>query len=103
MEDHETKYLFSPHWREFRESVLKSQRERLGRNICERCPKDTNEKAENDLQVHHLTYESVSVRSARRTWKSFAENATTKFICAIPRVERNIVLRDTKDSTVTLA
>lgn len=59
MEEYETKYLFSSHWREFRESVLKAQRERLGRNICERCPKDANEKAESDLQVHHLTYERL--------------------------------------------
>jgi hypothetical protein len=59
MEDYETKYLFSPHWRQFRESVLKAQRERLGRNICERCSKGANEKAASDLHVHHLTYEHL--------------------------------------------
>ena len=59
MEEYETKYLFSIHWREFRERVLTSQRERLGRNICERCPPDANEKLATDLHVHHLTYERL--------------------------------------------
>jgi len=59
MEEYETKYLFSPHWRKFRETALNTQKERLGRNICERCPVDSNEKAAGDLHVHHRTYERL--------------------------------------------
>jgi 5-methylcytosine-specific restriction endonuclease McrA len=59
MEEYETKYLFSSHWREFRETTLKAQKDRLGRNICERCPEYSNEKAANDLHVHHRTYERL--------------------------------------------
>jgi 5-methylcytosine-specific restriction endonuclease McrA len=59
MDDYETQYLYSSHWREFRKSVLKAQRGRLGRNICEHCPKDANEMGECDLQIHHLTYERL--------------------------------------------
>lgn len=59
MEDYETKYLFSGHWREFRASVLEVQRARLGRNVCERCPEDANEKITDELHVHHRTYERL--------------------------------------------
>src|ERR1700722_9061617 len=59
IEDYETKYLFSSHWREFRESALTAQRARLGRNVCERCPQDANEKAAELLHIHHRTYERL--------------------------------------------
>lgn len=59
MKDYETKYLLSLHWKAFRKLALEAQRERLGRNCCERCPKDTNKKLPNELHVHHLTYERL--------------------------------------------
>jgi hypothetical protein len=59
MEDYETKYLFSPHWREFREYALKIQRDRLGANVSERCPREINKRPTRDLHVHHRTYERL--------------------------------------------
>jgi hypothetical protein len=59
IEEYETKYLFSPYWREFRESMLKAQRERLGRNICEHCPDGASKMAANGLHVHHRTYQRL--------------------------------------------
>lgn len=59
MEEYETKYLFSAHWREFRTWVLEAQKQRLSRNICERCPSDMNEKTVRELHVHHKTYERL--------------------------------------------
>jgi len=50
------KYLATPHWQEFRKRVFAQQRERLGRNCCERCPKSAEE---TKLHVHHLTYERL--------------------------------------------
>jgi hypothetical protein len=59
MEDYETKYLFSSHWREFRECALKAQEERQGENICERCPDGANKRAASELHLHHRTYERL--------------------------------------------
>ena len=47
-------YLETPHWQDFRKLVLQTQRERLGKNQCERCPTTSR-----DLHVHHLTYERL--------------------------------------------
>jgi hypothetical protein len=59
MEDYETKYLYSPHWRAFRELALDAQKKRLGRNICERCSTDTSERFSHELHIHHRTYERL--------------------------------------------
>jgi 5-methylcytosine-specific restriction endonuclease McrA len=53
MDEYESKYLWSPHWRAFRKLALDEQRQRLGLNICDYC-ENTSE-----LQVHHLTYERL--------------------------------------------
>jgi 5-methylcytosine-specific restriction endonuclease McrA len=50
------KYLETPHWQSFRRLVFAEQRRRLGRNCCERCPKNGSEIK---LDVHHLTYERL--------------------------------------------
>jgi 5-methylcytosine-specific restriction endonuclease McrA len=55
MEEYDT-YLQSAHWQDFRKQVFAKQRERLGKNCCERCPKGGDD---TKLHVHHLTYERL--------------------------------------------
>jgi hypothetical protein len=59
MEDYE-KYFDLPHWQDFRKQVLEAQKQKLGKNCCEKCgaspEKVTRETA---LHVHHLTYERL--------------------------------------------
>jgi 5-methylcytosine-specific restriction endonuclease McrA len=50
------KYLETPYWQSFRRSAFAKQRQRLGRNCRERCPKNG---LETKLDVHHLTYERL--------------------------------------------
>ena len=56
MDEYE-RYLETPHWQAFRKLALAAQLKRLGRNCCERCPKE--EKTQEELHVHHLTYERL--------------------------------------------
>ncbi len=52
------KYLETPHWQAFRKHALETQKQRLGRNCCERCPEEKRQ-GDVELHVHHLTYERL--------------------------------------------
>jgi hypothetical protein len=54
MDEYYSKYLKTPHWKQFRLVRFREQREHLGYNCCQIC-----DDRDRDLMLHHLTYERL--------------------------------------------